>query len=587
MKILKNFQNFKIRNKIRVVFIPIVLLPIIIIAIFSNIIFANSIRNMSNTNVENDSKLIVTKTNSVLDSANNFMQVVAMNIINIYQSDNGDIRGLNNISLNNSILGTMNYYTNLFHEIDYAAFIDVNANVVTTSNTVTMNPGNFTNTKVVQSLFQLQNTRNTWYPLDERDYLVKNSDVPVFSIGKKIVAIDSGKTLGYLIANIREDTFASVFPEAAGGRAEIYQIADSDGLVVVSNNQEQLLQKINGWNPPDNAKNVDIDGKRFLMSYEEIPQMNWTLIVQVPYSELVHEIYINTVMVVIVSIICICLTLSCTLLLSKTIVNPIVRLTNLARKIKLGNLNVTFYESSSDEVGVLSSAFGTMLDRFQQLLEEVREEQKEKRKFELDLLQSQIQPHFLYNTMETINMLIRLDLKETALSTSNSLVEFYRILLSKGNTIIKIRDELQLSESYLSIQSVRYTDYMDYSIDVAEDILDFDIPKLTLQPLIENAIYHGLKHREDKGHLAITGYWEDDFIVIQVWDNGVGMTQKQIDCALSVDLDQASRTSFGLSNVNSRIKMIYGDHSGLKIESEPGLFTKVSVLLERNGEGKP
>jgi two-component system sensor histidine kinase YesM len=163
--------------------------------------------------------------------------------------------------------------------------------------------------------------------------------------------------------------------------------------------------------------------------------------------------------------------------------------------------------------------------------------------------------------------------------TAKSLAGFYRISLSKGNDIITIKDEIRLIENYLSIQKLRYVEYLDYLIEIDEDIYSYQIPKLTLQPLVENSIYHGLKQKDDRGMLRIKGYREDETVKIEVIDDGAGMDEELITRILSKTSNFKKNSDFGLYSVNSRLKLLYGDKYGIKIESKVNVYTKVTVIL--------
>ncbi|HEX9062939.1 MAG TPA: histidine kinase, partial [Clostridia bacterium] len=220
-----------------------------------------------------------------------------------------------------------------------------------------------------------------------------------------------------------------------------------------------------------------------------------------------------------------------------------------------------------------------LMDRINSLLEQIYNEQKLKRENEFKLLQSQVKPHFLYNTIETIISFIKLDLKDNAMMTAKSLAGFYRISLSKGNDIISIEDEMHLIDNYLSIQKLRYVEYLDYQLHFSEDILKCKIPKLTLQPLVENSIYHGLKLKAEKGLLTIRGYCEQDIIKIEVIDDGIGMTEEQMSRVLCRPSKAQKSTDFGVYSVDSRLKLLYGDQYGIQIESRVSEYTKVTVSL--------
>ena len=249
------------------------------------------------------------------------------------------------------------------------------------------------------------------------------------------------------------------------------------------------------------------------------------------------------------------------------------------KEIQSGNMKLRANFTAKDEIGMLGAGFNNLMDKINELLEQIYTDQKLKRESEFKLLQSQIKPHFLYNTIETIISFIKLDLKDKAMTAAKNLAGFYRISLSKGDDIITIDDEIRLIENYLAIQKLRYVEYLDYSVEADEEILQFRIPKLTLQPLVENSIYHGLKQKSGKGMLKIKGYFEDGTVKIEVFDDGVGMDEESIARVLDRSANAQKKSDFGVYSVDSRIKLLYGELYGISIESRVGEYTKVTVTI--------
>jgi two-component system sensor histidine kinase YesM len=196
------------------------------------------------------------------------------------------------------------------------------------------------------------------------------------------------------------------------------------------------------------------------------------------------------------------------------------------------------------------------------------------------LIQSQIKPHFLYNSLETIISLNKLCRYDDAISIAKSLANFYRSSLSKGGDLIRIAEEVSMTSNYLAIQKMRYSNYMEYSINIPDEIKDLAIPKLTLQPLVENSIYHGLKLKQGVGRLEISGrLTEAGDVCIEVYDNGAGIPQDKISMLLEKSVFNGKSEDFGLASVNNRIRLLYGSGYGIQIQSELGSFTKVILTI--------
>ncbi|HEY5586830.1 MAG TPA: histidine kinase [Ruminiclostridium sp.] len=253
-------------------------------------------------------------------------------------------------------------------------------------------------------------------------------------------------------------------------------------------------------------------------------------------------------------------------MLSNVISKPIRKLTKFTKKVTKGDLDLQFIVESNDEVGQLGEGLNYMILNIKQLLNQILHEQKQKRSYELKLIQSQIKPHFLYNTLELISSLSKLNRTGDVIKTSESLSTFYRIALSKGSDVISIKKELQNVLSYLDIVKTLYIDIIDYEINVTTDVYEYQIMKLTIQPIVENAIYHGIKPLNRKGMIRVDGFIEDGLLKIKVIDNGAGMTQETINNILDGKYE-AMNKSFGLKSVDSRIKLYYGDAYGIDIKS--------------------
>ncbi|WP_029233276.1 sensor histidine kinase [Butyrivibrio sp. VCB2006] len=215
--------------------------------------------------------------------------------------------------------------------------------------------------------------------------------------------------------------------------------------------------------------------------------------------------------------------------------------------------------------------------------EQVKEEQKQLRKAEFELLQAQINPHFLYNTLDAIVWSAESGNQKQVVSMVGSLSEFFRASLNKGKEIVSIKEELQHVTSYLEIQQVRYQDILSYEINVAKDIYNYSIPKITIQPIVENALYHGIKNRRGGGKITITGAENNGGITIQVRDNGAGMTEERLKEVRNSLLQDSSDKSaiYGLYNVNERIRLNFGDEYGLFISSHSGKGTDVTIYLPK------
>lgn len=265
------------------------------------------------------------------------------------------------------------------------------------------------------------------------------------------------------------------------------------------------------------------------------------------------------------------------------------RITNLSvamDHVQEGNFNTRLSVQGNDEIAELSHHFNSMLKDLRRLMNEVVETQKEKRKRELEILQAQINPHFIYNTLDTLQWKAleygASDLSELILSLSS----FFRVSLSKGKEMIPLREEIKHVRSYLDIQKARYEEILTYEIQVEESLDDVFLPKILLQPLVENAIYHGIKPKLAQGKISILAQLEGKDLVLKVQDNGVGMTEEQVNQLEEAFEGKRAPVSYGLHNVHQRIRLTYGTPYGLHVESclQDGTAVTIRLPMEKKEE---
>lgn len=231
------------------------------------------------------------------------------------------------------------------------------------------------------------------------------------------------------------------------------------------------------------------------------------------------------------------------------------------------------------EVRELSDYFGHMVEKIQELMATVRSEEVNLRKTELRALQAQINPHFLYNTLDSVSLMCEQGRNDDAVTMVNALARLFRISISKGHELIPIRNEAQHAQSYLQIQSVRYKNQFSYTFQIEEGCLDYLCNKITLQPIIENAIYHGINGLVDEGEITICVRSEGEDIIFTVEDNGIGMEPEQVKEILRNE--QGNRMGIGIKNVNDRLKIFFGEHYGISIQSVPDEGTCVIVRMPK------
>lgn len=259
---------------------------------------------------------------------------------------------------------------------------------------------------------------------------------------------------------------------------------------------------------------------------------------------------------------------------------PARRLTAAMKEFEDQTEDFTYHPvAGTTEIVALSDSFGHMVVRIQRLMEQVREEEISLRKTELKALQAQINPHFLYNTLDAIAWMCEDGRNEEAEEMVTALARLFRISISKGHELIPIEKEVEHASSYLQIEKFRYKNQFTYSFQVEENCLPYLCNKITLQPIIENAIYHGVNQMVDEGKIEIRIFGQGSDIVFQVEDNGIGMTEEQ--CRNILKKEPSDRTGIGIKNVNDRIRIYFGEQYGLRIQSELDVGTLVEIRMPK------
>ena len=427
--------------------------------------------------------------------------------------------------------------------------------------------------------------------MQQRNYLTPDSQEIVMTLGKRIVNIYTGQQLGMLVLNIKESSLSAIYQKIGSIQDGSYFIVNEGGVVISSQHPEDLLQEVadptmKNWitSSKDTSDLTSFQHEKTLVVSSDVPSFGWKLISMAPLESLTADTRKITFLIVLIGLICLFFALLGAGMLSQFIAKPIMGLTKHMKKVKEGNLDIEFQVNSEDEIGLLASGFNAMIRRVQELLTNINFEQKKKREYELALIQAQIKPHFLYNTLDVIYTLSEMGRARDVQRTTKALADFYRAALSKGRETITIEEEVRNVKDYLSIQRIRYSDVFTFEFDIQGEVLSGLIPKLTIQPLVENAIYHGLKTKGSLGLLKVTGEIVEGKIKIIVSDDGVGMLPERLEALVKKPESPEQAVGYGLRNVNDRIQLYFGDDYGLQIESQLGHGTEVTLWLPFQSE---
>lgn len=563
--LLNFYKNLSIRRKIILIYLPLSLLPLMLFAYFSTHIYENSIINRTLLSAQDSSQLIVSQTESILKDADDCSAMLTININNVL-TKNSINKNTYDLNIFNSISNELTYALLIFPELDSIAYYDINQRLHTSHPRLANNEQRIADSPLIATLKKTNGMEN-WFSMTRRNYLIQDPTSPVITLGKKVIDIQSGKTLGYLVINILESTLSKSFSD----QMTLYTIVDEQGQIISSNQEKYVLtpfsnHTVSKYISPTTEilKVIETDNSRQLVSVMPFNLHKWFLVSEVDLDYLTKDLNeINLIILLLFGFITIAEIFSSNLL-SLIITTPIKKLTEHVKEIASGNLDVYNEVNSTDEIGVLADGFNHMSFEIKGLLSRVKQEQKKKRTYELALIQEQIKPHFLYNCLDAIYALTLMNRPKEAAKTTKALADYYRLSLSNGQDVILLRDEIKNVVNYLELQKIRYADVFDYTVDIHDSIMTIPILKLTLQPIVENAIYHGLKPLDAMGHIHITSHLYETHVALWIEDNGVGMSQDKLSTLLS----PSSRDKhFGLYNVYDRLKLFFGEGYGFTIES--------------------
>ncbi|MEC0244085.1 sensor histidine kinase [Paenibacillus dokdonensis] len=584
------FRNQRIQNKIIFVYLPLIVIPLLLLGLFSYTTNTNSIVSKTKKNMLDESRLITTRIDTIMSNAESFANIAMLDLnkevklktLELKAKNDGELPMSDDHLLRNQIENKLDFAQLIFREVESAVFIDRNQNVYTTDSRLMNGSADGFTSDMFQKV-EHSNGIMIWLPMQKRDFWVLDKDKPVLTVGKKILDTETMETLGYLFVNIDEKTLSNIYNPVGPAQTNGYYIVDSEGIIISAGDEKQVLK------PLEPARKQEIlsqdtvfqetrkeNGEKILLTAMPFGHSDWKLVDEISLSDLTRETARVSRIILVVGSLCLLLALLGAIILSGVIAAPIMSLAKHMNRIRDENIDRPVEVKSRDEVGMLGAGLNMMLGRINDLIVKVREEQQLKREYELALIQEQIKPHFFYNTLDLIYVLCKTGESEEAGKATKALADFYRVALSNGKEIITVREEIQNLHSYLYIQSARYSDLFDFRIEVPAELLNYSIPKLTLQPLVENAIYHGLKEKGSFGHITIEGRKREETMELSIQDDGIGFSPEQLDCFKK---GKDGSETFGLKSVDERIRLYFGDRYGIRIHSLQGEGADIMVTI--------
>jgi two-component system, sensor histidine kinase YesM len=456
-----------------------------------------------------------------------------------------------------------------------------------------LNPKDIYNENWFKQLNKIKGYETVWISSQPTMFKSEKPINPYQISVARTIRDDSSNIYGYVIVTIMENKINQIF-ENMNGKEEMI-LLDSSNQIISHTNDDRIGEKFKYSDQltEENSSNIfEISKKDYLIAEQKISFTGWKLVSLIPYKQATSKI--NTIFNKVVAFQVVFFTIFLILMtyLLRTITKPIVRLGNVADLVQQGNLNIRSRIKSKDEIGRLSSSFDQMLNTINKMIQDITATQERKRKAELDMLQAQINPHFLFNVLNSIRMKVMVKGDKDSANMISSLSKLLRMTISKDKEIITFQEEVQIVLDFINIMNMRQKEKVNVEITIHEEANLIMIPRFILQPIIENSIIHGLN--QSAGKIIVNAEMTENEVMIMIEDNGGGMDEQTLlllkrKLIHSNSLDNSTSknnkgfSSIGISNVYERMYMTFGQEFKMDIKSELGKGTQVIMSIPKGG----
>lgn len=415
-----------------------------------------------------------------------------------------------------------------------------------------------------------------------------NEPKAVFSVLRMIKSARTLQNIGIIVFDVDIELFKDITNPMDQVTQGSSLILDEQGELVyasgdpstVNARKIELLSKKEGQ--PSGSFESDIDENSYLTVYYVSEQTGWTTSAAIPLDKILSKVKQNSAALIITTLILLSIALIVATYFSHALTKPLKSMVRYMKQVQHGNLDVWITTRYEDEIGMMGSHFNRMILRIKELLREIKVTEKRKKAADIRALQSQINPHFIYNTLESIRMLAEDNDDPRIAKLTYLLGTQLRYSIVRSEEIVMIAQELEHVSNYFNLLSIRFPNKFNLVLDVPEPFLELPVLKLVFQPIVENALFHGLERKPDGGTVIISAWQNQEHVIFQVKDDGVGMDEQTL-IALNRSLIHAEpgeTFGIGIRNVNERIRLHYGDDCGLQVKSEQGMGTCVMMRIK-------
>lgn len=604
-------RNMSIKYKIAFITLLVALIPMVVLTVLMLVFYNRAIMQRADKQIEENIRIMSDRLSSVLQNGELCSNNLTIEFGNYYND-----KALKQVTRDSKVTSQLSQSLLIYNGITSIVFIDRDGRFYSTDPKFLEDSVNIKYSEYVLSLSD-EGGKTIMMPLASNPF--NREEKQVITMGKHVINIVTGAHLGYLFINMDKDYLI----ESSQSEITYYFLYDKDGNIIKQANikdpiyeDDALIESL----LTTDKKLIKHNNESYLLAREEIDTYHWTVVgitnlnkFNVTGKDLRFIILTTGSFTAVLLLISVWFS-------ANFVTKPLKVLHDGAEEIAEGDMSVRFRFKTKDEIGRLGRIFNYMTQRNLELLQQVDDEAKKKREYELALIQEQVKPHFLYNTLDIIIMLIEMNRSKEASRVTHKLASYYKNSLSGSEEIVTIEREIQIIRDYLDLQTMRYGDKFTYEIEVDERAYGSQIPKMTLQPLVENAIYHGVKNKDGSGKIIVRGRIcsaNDDMAIdnsdssgkvveLSVFDDGVGISSDELEKLNALlskedvfDSDEKKAqeeaqitehdkikggSHFGLYSVAKRIKLYFGKEYGALIESVKGQGTivKVFVPFEQN-----
>jgi two-component system sensor histidine kinase YesM len=577
-------------------------LPIVIIGGLSYIISAKTLKEKLDSEMRNEIQLISKNIENNLDKISKHLDILFSNKTIMKILDTVDFTK-NNSELFSSFSELDKIFNSYFYYDPYltsAIIFDIEGgNYLYKSNL------NFpiSNLREQQWFYETEKLNGAIYCIGMENIITSSKSRQwVFSVARMIRNNNEASNsrllepLGIIYMSFSEELFYDSYASLLNNKEDREIIViDEWGNIISSKNKKSIRKNFytlygisNNIFKDEGVVSMKVHGENALVAYYTIPKWEWKIVEIVPYSYVVERIKWISIITLYASILCIIGLFILSFYISRKIANPLLELNEAMKKVAEGDLTVSIPICFNDEIGQIQKGFNIMMEDINKFFRNAINAEKEKKKQELKALQYQINPHFLYNTLNSMRLMAKLCKADNIASMLEPLIRLLRNVMGKVGSLISVEEEIRNIKDYICIHKIRYGNKVSVEYNIDHNIRDLMIPNFILQPIVENAILHGIEPKGGVGTIRIDGQHVDNFLVFKIQDDGIGMSDDELKRVLSIDNNNKNLMKMGLRNIQERIMLEFNDSSekyGIFIESQVNEGTIVTLKLPVIKEG--